>query len=250
MNNCIGQLIITQEECADSMAWARSIIDLARDGTVLIARTLNQARGRQGRRWVTAEGQITHTIILKPDHFTANEETLATLNMAITLGILQPLKQYNVVLKWPNDFYLENKKLGGVLFENIWHENNLVAIIVGYSLNINNSCIDNQELAAIATSLTDTYQKKFDSSSIQTELFKSLSHFYNEWKQKKYTDLFIQWRQAQHYIKKSITVHPQDGAVISGEVQDILANGDLLLQDSKTNSLVTISFAQINEVKI
>ena len=74
------------------MAWAREVLPLVQDGTVLIARHLEHARGRQGRRWLLAPGQITHTVVLKPVDVAIEQGSLAALNMALTLGLQQALR--------------------------------------------------------------------------------------------------------------------------------------------------------------
>jgi BirA family transcriptional regulator, biotin operon repressor / biotin---[acetyl-CoA-carboxylase] ligase len=250
MNDCIGQLIIVEQTCEDSMAWARQVLPTVSDGTVLIARQLAQARGRQGRTWVLAQGQITHTIVLKPQNFIANEQALTTLNMALSLGLLQPLQPHNVTLKWPNDFYLNDKKLGGMLFENLWQEDKLTGIVLGYSLNINNSCANDDQLCDIATSLADAGGHEVDHELLQTELFASLSKFYALWKSGNYTEIFRLWRHAQGYLGKPIKVHSKDGSLLEGIAQDVLPSGDLVLAVPAADRTVVVSFAQVSDVRI
>jgi BirA family biotin operon repressor/biotin-[acetyl-CoA-carboxylase] ligase len=248
--DCIGQLILTQQATDDSMAWARKILPMASDGTVLIARYLTQARGRQGRRWILAQGQITHTVILKPEPFTPSEQSLATLNMALTLGLWSLLHKHGVTIKWPNDLYLNNKKLGGMLFENLWHGDMLTGIVVGYSININNSCIGNEILDPIATSLADATGKQFNLALMQTELFASLSQFYATWKRREYFEIFRLWRLAQGYLGKSIKVHHKDGSLFEGTAQDVLPNGDLILALTTSNRTTRVTFSQVEDVFI
>ncbi|MBM3887364.1 biotin--[acetyl-CoA-carboxylase] ligase [Candidatus Dependentiae bacterium] len=246
----IGSLILTQQICDNSMTWAREVLPIVQDGTVLIVRHLAQARGRQGRSWVLAEGQITHTIVLKPTLTPLSEQAFATLNMALIVGLWAPFQKYGVTLKWPNDLYLNNKKLGGILFENIWQENQLRGIIVGYSLNINNNCTQHEHLASIATSLSDETGKTFDLGLMQTEIFSSLSRFYATWQEGTYVEIFKLWRSVQGYIKKSLKVHTKDGILLEGIAQDVLPNGDLVLAVPASDRTIVISFAQVEEVII
>ena len=299
--DCIGQLILTEQTCNDSIAWARDILPMTIDGTVLIARNLTQARGRQGRRWILAQGQITHTVILKPfddrrskpfetqlkaapqgerglskteveqikelpisahpeedqrsvskdmSGFSCTEQSLAALNMAFTLGLWSLLHKHGATIKWPNDLYLNNKKLGGMLFENLWHGDALTSIVVAYSLNINNNCIGHEILEPIATSLADATGKQFDLGLMQTELFASLSQFYASWKRGEYLEIFRLWRSAQGYLGKSIKVHNKDGSLLEGIAQDVLPNGDLVLAVATSDRTVVVTFSQVVEVSI
>ena len=247
----IGQLILTEQHCDDSMAWARQVLPIAVDGTVLISRHLTQARGRHNRRWVLADGQITHTIILKPHDTTHTQDlNLATLNMALILGLAAPLQKYGVTLKWPNDLYLHDKKLGGMLIENIWHEETLVGIVFGYSININNTCIGHEILEPIATSLSDVTKEQYDLGLLHVELFKSLSHFYAQWKKSDHNEIFNTWRKAQGYLGKKVSVHNKDGSIVEGPAHDVLPNGDLICFVEASNQSVTISFNQIEEIRV
>lgn len=246
----IGQLIITEQQCDDSMAWARQMVPLASDGTVLITRELTKARGRQGRRWVLASGQITHTLILKPALPAPNEQALATLTMALTLGLWAPFQHRGVTLKWPNDLYLNNKKLGGMLLENLWQDGKLAAVIAGYSININNSCCSHDVLSSIATSLNDETGQPYDLGALQLQLFGSLSQFYRQWQQGEYQEIFQLWRRHQGYLGKPIKVHNRDGSLLEGIAQDVLPNGDLILHLPVADRTYIITFAQVEEVII
>lgn len=246
----IGHLIIAEQQCDDSMAWARQMLPVASDGTVLIARELTKARGRQGRSWVLASGQITHTLILKPALNAPSEQALATLTMALTLGLWSPFQHHGVTLKWPNDLYLNGKKLGGMLLENLWHDNQLAAVIVGYSININNSCRSHEVLSSIATSLSDETNGQTDLGQLQLQLFASLSKFYRQWQQGEYQEIFQLWRRHQGYLNKPIKVHNRDGSLVEGIAQDVLPNGDLVLSIPAADRTHIVTFAQVEEVII
>lgn len=248
--NSIGRLIITEASCDDSMAWARRMLPTVDDGTVLIARDLVAARGRQGRTWVLADGQITHTVILKPKNFIPTEQALATLNMALALGLYEVLQRFGVVLKWPNDFYLNEKKLGGMLFENLWQGEQLVGIVLGYSLNVNNKCVDHEVLASIATSLVDVTGKVQDLGKMQQEVFASLSRLYDQWQRGEFQGIFQQWRHHQFYLGKQVSVHNKDGSRLDGLAQDVLPNGDLVLYSATADSTMPVTFAQVEDIKL
>lgn len=246
----IGHQVLTTQHVDDTMAWARSLLPLASDGTVLIARNITKARGRQGRSWVLAEGQITQTIILKPNQGSISQESLPLLTMALSLGLWEPFQPYGALIKWPNDLVLNDKKLGGMLLESIWHESSFVGLILGYSININNTCSEHETLQAIATSLSDATERQHDLGMLQENLFKSLSNFYDQWKNGNYQDIFRLWRQKQAYLGKNITVHHKDGLIVEGTAQDLLFNGDLVMYIPFADRTEVVSFAQIEAILV
>src|SRR3989338_1808366 len=111
--------------CKSSLDLAKQILDQEADGTVILCNHIINARGRAGRVWNSAVGQALITIILKP----VSSSQLHYLNMALAVGFLRVLRQYGVGLKWPNDFFVNGKKVGGMLIEIVWRGKDLKGII-------------------------------------------------------------------------------------------------------------------------
>ena len=155
----IGSKIYHKKSCTNSLDWAKSEIDSAQDGAVFLCDHHETTRGRQDRIWQSdEEGQLLLTFVLKNNdelHYPSfdYEKNLMSLCMTISLGFLYPIKQFGVGLKWPNDFVVNNKKVGGMLLEPVWHGNRLTGIVVGFGLNVNNIFEKNNKLFSIATSL-------------------------------------------------------------------------------------------------
>ena len=139
----IGSKIYNFEESENSMELAKRNSKTAPDGSIFLVKNLKAAHGRQARIWEVYPGQLSMTILLKPQilekiDFKDLPLSLNQLNMAVSLGTLKTLYEYDVKLKWPNDFILNDKKVGGMLIELSWIGSNLQAIIVGLSINVNN----------------------------------------------------------------------------------------------------------------
>ena len=234
------------------MKWAKEHSDDAPDGAVFIADNLEHARGRQGRIWQLAPGQLPLTIILKPEQFTSgNSEAtdfhLNYLTMALGLGIFEPLKRYGVGLKWPNDFMLEHKKVGGMLVELVWQCNQPRAVILGFALNINNSFEKDNSLGVRATSIYDVTKQQHDLDAVTHQLFTSLDQWYRVWKSKDYELIYTTWKSNQIYLGKTLTIHDKQGNVVTGIVQDIQENGDLIVKCGSMEQV--IPFYIVEEVK-
>lgn len=207
------------------MAWAREHLATAPDGAVFLVDTFLQAHGRQGRTWQIASGQLLITMLLKPQLITVAQ--LPTLNMAIALGIVDPLRKYGARLKWPNDIVIQGKKLGGVLMEVVWQQPH--GIVVGFALNVNNHFNEQDPLAARATSLTMETQQTFDLDSLQQDLFIALDHWYRCWIDGHHQLIQTTWRQMQAFIGQEITTHQWDGTTVTGTVCDVGDDGSLKL---------------------
>lgn len=97
---------------------------------VIYTNNQTKGRGQYDRVWLSNTG-LTFSIV--------STENNDLYNIIVPLAILQYLKTMNIVvkIKSPNDIYLNNKKLGGILIENIYLENKFVKSVIGIGLNIN-----------------------------------------------------------------------------------------------------------------
>ena len=89
------------------------------EGSVISAGYQSAGRGQKGNSWESSEGKnLLISIILYPSIINPGEQFL--ISMAISLGICEFLRNYipECKIKWPNDIYVFNDKIAGVLIEN------------------------------------------------------------------------------------------------------------------------------------
>lgn len=250
----IGNKVYRTHTTSNSMAWAQEHMFDAPDGAVFLADVFTHAQGRQGRTWELQPGQLLVTFILKPKqlHELAEDDVsirLNQLNMAISLGILDPLKNCGVQLKWPNDFIIQDKKMGGMLIHVAWYNQKPFGLIVGFALNINNQFLPEHPLFDRAISLKTATGSSFELRPLYKEILGSLNHWYNMWQQGEFIKIYKAWREHQSYLGKLISVHQQNGKLIEGIIQQVLPNGDLWIIDDQKKKQ-TISFYQVEEIKL
>ena len=114
------------------------------DNTVVDAREQTAGRGQRGNRWLTTAGKnATFSILLRPKNLKAADQqiisevaALATAETLTTLGI------DNVKVKWPNDIYVENRKIAGILIECSLAGPMVDYAVVGIGLNVNQTEFD------------------------------------------------------------------------------------------------------------
>ena len=112
------------------------------NGLTLLARHQSDGKGQHGRSWVAQPDiHLAMTIIFQPQNMSPTE--LPTLGMKVSLGIIQALKnldpQIHPLIKWPNDIYVDGKKLSGILIENSLSGSSVQNSIIGIGMNINES---------------------------------------------------------------------------------------------------------------
>lgn len=123
-------------------------------GTAVAARVQTGGRGTRGRAWVSAPGGLWLSVACRPGAGAATEVVGLRVGLALAElldGLLRAPPR--VGLKWPNDLYLGEKKLGGILAEARWQGEVLAWMVVGVGINLQNEIAP--ELAAVATRLFD-----------------------------------------------------------------------------------------------
>lgn len=121
---------------------------LARDncphGTVIIADSQSEGRGRHGREWFSPPGQnIYMTLILRPEKLPFSytlisvTASLAAVEAIHGLDLSEADRAGSIWPKWPNDIYYGEKKLGGILAEASIAGERTNFMIVGMGLNVN-----------------------------------------------------------------------------------------------------------------
>lgn len=111
------------------------------DGTVVVAEYQSNGRGQGSHVWISERGSnLTFSILLKYGQnrtFMALDQQL--ISMASALGITDFLKQYNIEakIKMPNDIYIGDKKICGMLIENSIAGKFMLQSIIGIGIDIN-----------------------------------------------------------------------------------------------------------------
>jgi BirA family biotin operon repressor/biotin-[acetyl-CoA-carboxylase] ligase len=122
-------------------------------GSLFVADEQTQGRGRRGNLWLAAAGEsLLFSLLLRPK---LELSQVSALTLAIGLSLrdaIGPLLTEAAQLKWPNDLYVGNKKLAGVLVESQLQGDRLQAVVVGVGLNVSTREFP-EEIAARATSL-------------------------------------------------------------------------------------------------
>lgn len=114
----------------------RLAADGAPGGTVALADQQTAGRGRGGKSWASAPGAgVWLTLIERP----ADTSGLDVLSLRAGLAAAEALDRFApepIRLKWPNDLYLDQGKLGGILMEARWRERAVEWVAIGVGINV------------------------------------------------------------------------------------------------------------------
>ncbi|MBB6611230.1 biotin--[acetyl-CoA-carboxylase] ligase [Pontibacter sp. Tf4] len=137
----IGRQLYYLPVCDSTNSEAQQLLikNKATEGCTIITSEQTKGRGQRGNSWEAEPGKnITLSVILSPVFLPVRQQFY--LNMAVSLAVLDLLHERGAAdaqVKWPNDVYFKDKKLGGILIENTINSYSLQHSIVGIGLNVN-----------------------------------------------------------------------------------------------------------------
>lgn len=138
----VGQNLITLKEVASTNTFLKDALSKSTpllEGTVIMAEKQFAGRGQTNNIWLSEERKnLTFSILLNPSFLPVERQF--ELNKAISVALNDVLKVYagdTAQIKWPNDSYIGNKKVAGILIENIVNGSQIRHAIVGIGLNVN-----------------------------------------------------------------------------------------------------------------
>ena len=141
----IGQKIIQLKETDSTNSHLLRLIDIEKlsEGAVVITQKQAQGRGQRGTFWKSEPGKnLTLSILLKPTFLKPEEQFSLSKSVSLAvfgfiLSLMPDGLSHKTKIKWPNDIYIENKKVAGILIENSVNGNSISHSIVGIGINVN-----------------------------------------------------------------------------------------------------------------
>lgn len=170
-NNFASNLIINKEESHKSL-----------NGTVVLAETQKKGKGRLERVWISPEGGLWFTIILKTG---IEEKNLPEVTLIAAYSITAVLNtEYNIkaIIKWPNDIYYERLKLGGILTE-VEKINSDIYLIIGIGINANLNTEDFAPFGKKSVSIKTILGKDIERESFLSKILLDFERDYKYYSQ-------------------------------------------------------------------
>jgi BirA family biotin operon repressor/biotin-[acetyl-CoA-carboxylase] ligase len=207
-------------------------------GTIVWARCQDAGHGRRGRAWVSPEGNLAASFILRPDCPPAVAAQLGFV-AALALGeAIAPRLPAPASLryKWPNDVLIDGRKLSGILLESeTGAAGNLSWIVVGIGVNV----FDHpRETEMPATSLRDAGCIGIDAGALLGLLALSLLSWYETWQRDGFAAVRDSWLRRAVRLGETITVRlPHE--TIAGRFAGLDNGGSLVLEGAGWSRLIT-----------
>ena len=199
------------------------------DRSVIMAHFQTSGRGQRGEVWESEPGKnLLFSLVLKADCLDTENYFLLSKIVAISLNeVIEDLSGKIGFIKWPNDIYMEGKKIGGILIENQWKGKYIDNAIIGVGLNINQVNFDYLQQA---TSLSLLTSKTFDLHEILHMICLKVDVYYQKLVKKQFKKIDQYYFEHLLYSNEWKYYKLEDGSLIEGMITDVKPNGLLSLQ--------------------
>jgi biotin-[acetyl-CoA-carboxylase] ligase BirA-like protein len=183
----IGQKIYDFTEVTSTNDVAKELaIKGAEEGTMVIAETQSRGRGRLGRKWVSPEGGIWFSIILRPKVDPEDALKLTLIAAAVAAKVVGDVFKLEAEVKWPNDVVINGKKVCGILTEMSTKGGLVDFVVIGFGVNANTN-FDSfpKHLRKSLTSLKEELKEDVDRKKFLCALLEELERRYKRMHMKK-----------------------------------------------------------------
>ena len=191
--------------------------------TVVVAGRQTRGRGRLKRQWLSDDGGLYFTLVVRPDIpvlLSSRVNFLASLTLA---RVLRELFQIDAAVKWPNDILVDGHKISGMLSELEAETDRVLFISIGMGINVNN---DPSGVEPGASSL-----KKITGREISKKMLlaRFLAEFEERIKRADFENVISEWKRYTVTLNRRVKIvtHKE---VSEGLAVDVEQDGALILE--------------------
>ena len=200
------------------------------EGFLLSTDYQSAGRGQRGNRWDSEPGQnLLFSLFLRPVFLEPVQAF--RLSACISLGLARALEaeipagdQDGLKLKWPNDLYFGDRKLGGMLIETVLSGNRIDRAIAGIGLNINQ-----KELPPQAISLREMLGRELDREALLEKIHSSVMAEYRRLAEGGWQGIRSAYLSRLYRLARPAWYKLLDGTRFQALLKSVSEQGELIL---------------------
>jgi len=217
------------------------------DYTVVTAKFQTQGKGQLGTEWESEHSKNLICSVYKKE-INIKVQDQFVISALVSLALIKTLRKVNLSnmhIKWPNDIMSDNKKICGILIENIVKENYIKDTVIGIGLNVNQTIFNNLPNAASIKNLIGT---TCSIDEILKDLVKNIKYCFNELDKSSINSIFEKYEDALFRINKPSTFKNSKGEIFSGYIKGVSRLGKLnvMLEDNLVESYDLKEISMLN----
>ena len=199
------------------------------EGAIIITDNQEAGRGQRGNYWESAPFMnLTFSLVLKPAFLPLKNQFQLTQIISLSLTqMLQSLIPNVVKIKWPNDIYVGNAKIGGILIQNTLRGSEIEYSIVGIGLNINQVHFETPN----ATSLRKLTLRDFNLNEVLNDIVRFISENYFMLKNENKNDFDGEYKELLYGLNEVLKFESDEK--FAGKIIGTDPLGRLLIESAK-----------------
>lgn len=211
----------------------RAAADLGRlngsDGAAVFAEEQTSGRGRLGRSWASPRSQgIYLSVLLRPR---CDMDGCAPITLMASIAVCEALEEFSKKpiwrIKWPNDLYVGDRKLGGILTEISGEPDRVNFVVVGIGINVTGTPAT---LDAKAITFEEACGQTADRNLLAAAILTALERHYALFKKTGFASLANRWNQLSCVNGRQILVETA-GQSFRGKARGVNEDGCLGVRD-------------------
>ncbi|QQR80717.1 MAG: biotin--[acetyl-CoA-carboxylase] ligase [Deltaproteobacteria bacterium] len=203
--------------------------DLKKVFTLLSTKRQTQGHGQRGRAWSAPQGNLSFSLIWKEPTIPLSDR--ARISLVTGVSLVLTLSEYTpgmLSLKWPNDLFLNGKKVSGILVEGFQDR-----VIIGIGINLNSQLEDLPiELQKNSETFFHVLNKKLSEEEVLEKLTINLIGHLSSLSQGHWDDLMKDYSKYSCLINKKVQLEDGRRGVVAGFGHE----GELIFQDESKSS--------------
>lgn len=225
----IGKNIHYFKETESTNILAREMAGSVDEGTVVIAESQTGGRGRLGRKWISPEGGIWLSVVLKPR---MQPQYAPRITLLAGVVVAKTIRSYGLPakIKWPNDVLINGKKVAGILTEIGAEMDSIQYVVVGVGIDAN---VDTEtfpeEFRDSSTSLKNELGSDINRVEFVQKLLFELEALYLKFQKEGFSSIIEDWRMMSATIGEWVKITNQT-RTIYGEAIGVDGEGALILE--------------------
>jgi BirA family biotin operon repressor/biotin-[acetyl-CoA-carboxylase] ligase len=231
----VGQNLVTIKEVDSTNTFLKTLLSNSKpvpEGTVIMAESQYAGRGQQQNKWHSEPGKnLTFSILLTPSFLPISQQF--DLTRIVSLGVydaLKPLLGEALKIKWPNDIYYGDGKLGGILIETHLQGHKFKDAVIGIGLNINQQSFEPG--AGNAISVKQILQKDYDLPALLSEICGYIEGYYMQLKAGEISFVRNTYLSRLYWLNEAKPFR-SNGEGFTGTIIDVKDEGLLVVQNNK-----------------
>lgn len=240
-----NMIFLSETDSTNNYANQLIMTGTAEEGTVVLTLFQNRGRGYAGNSWESEAGKnVLMSLILFPEFLDPAKQFY--LSMVVSLGLCDVVSAETpgVSVKWPNDLYVNDKKIAGILIENSVAGERFSSAVAGIGLNLNQ--VKFLSDAPNPVSLCQLTGKTYDFQSVASNIAIAVQGWYNKLKDGKFKDIKNQYL-SHLYRKEKWALYQKGNCRFEARPAGIGEYGQLLLED-RSGKITGYMFKEIEFV--